>query len=498
VSSQEIAQQEKKAALMQSIWATYILIPFLWLVLVALKSLGYEVGIEMETLLMGPALAAAFIANLCVVRGWLIDQLYSYLYSAILSLIVVAAVYWTGNIVSPFVWIGLFIVIYDVIAYSPLKGVSVAIFFVVSLWLIALAEMTGLMPSLPIMPELRVIENGKYILLMLVSNSMLFGLITSAVVFISDRMRQEKTKALASARESAEAYSASVKIMKDLNDSHRQLQEQVQELEQARAATLHLLRDVRQARKDADQKTLEMAKLYDQLKSIDKMKTEFLSVISHELRTPLTPIMGYATMFLNEQFGGLAPEYKERADLIKKESEHLLGIIDSILDVSRLERGISLAPVKEPISIGAILAGLVEVMSPEFGEREMKVGIDLPPDFPVVMGDADKIRRLLTNILGNAVHFTPKGGSVTIRGEQKADHIELSISDSGIGIARENLPRIFEKFYQVDGTYTRAVGGVGLGLAIAKEIAAAHGGRIWAESPGLGRGTTIKLTLPIQ
>jgi signal transduction histidine kinase len=271
---------------------------------------------------------------------------------------------------------------------------------------------------------------------------------------------------------------------------------QVNELDENRAQALRLLQDVQQAQAAADKQSAETAKLYEQLKSVDKMKTEFLSVISHELRTPITPILGYISIFLSEQFGGLSPEYKKGAEIIKKESEHLLGIIDSILDVTRIERGISLVLVKEPISLGAILAGLVEVMATQFGEREIKVNIDLPPEFPIVMGDADKIRRLLTNILGNTVNFTPKSGSVLIRGEQKDNHIELSVSDSGIGIAQENLGRIFDKFYQVDGTYTRAVGGIGLGLAIAKEIVEAHGGRIWAES-ARGEGSTFRFTLPV-
>ncbi|MBN3033933.1 MAG: HAMP domain-containing histidine kinase [Candidatus Saganbacteria bacterium] len=492
-----LTRPEKKAALMQSIWATYLLVPLLWLVLAALKTLGYELDLGRESLYMGSALVAAAAANYCLARDWLVDQLFYYLYSAALSLIVAAAIYQTGNMVSPFVWIGLIIVIYDVIAYSPVKGISEALFFVAVIWVAALAELQKLIPGHPLLPELQTVANFKYVMLMLISNTLLFGVITYAVVYISERLRRERIKALLSAQENARAYRATVSVMEDLESAHGQLKDQIKELDQSRRETLRLLHDVQQAKAAADQQSAETAKLYEQLKSVDKMKTEFLSLISHELRTPITPILGYSSVFLGEQYGSLPPEYKKGAAIIKKESEHLMAIINSIIDVARLERGISLELTKEPVSLSRILAELVAAMMPQFEERQLKVGIDLPPDFPTVMADADKLRRLLTNLLGNALNFTPKGGSVVVRGAQKGDHLELSVSDSGIGIARENLEKIFGKFYQVDSSYTRQVGGVGLGLAIAKEIVEAHGGKIWAESEGLGHGTTIKIILPI-
>ena len=241
----------------------------------------------------------------------------------------------------------------------------------------------------------------------------------------------------------------------------------------------------------------ETKKLYEDLKVVDRMKTQFLSVISHELRTPLTPIMGYVSMYLNEQFGKLSPEYKQSAEVIMKESKHLLGLIDSVLDISRIESGKTLELEKEPILIRAMVEELIEVFKPQIDTRQLKLEVEIPPDFPTLMADPAKLLRVFTNLLGNALKFTPVGGKIKIIGITGDNTVEMRVIDDGVGIAKENLEKVFEKFYQVDSSYTRTAGGVGLGLAIAKEIVESHGGKIWVESEGLGKGSKFCFTLPI-
>jgi len=261
-----------------------------------------------------------------------------------------------------------------------------------------------------------------------------------------------------------------------------------------------MVRDITDRKKSEEEtrKHLEETKkLYEDLKSIDKMKTEFLSVISHELRTPLTPIIGYITMFISETFGHLDPKYIQKAEIIKKESEHLHGLIESLLDVSRLERGVPMQPNKEPLSILTLLEELKEVMKPQFDSRKMTLEIKLQDGFPAIMADVNKIRRLITNLLGNALKYVPAGGGIIIKGTYDETKVRIEMIDNGIGIENANLKKIFDKFFQVDGTYTRAAGGVGLGLAIAREIVTSHGGKIWAESDGLGAGSRFIFTLPI-
>ena len=252
-------------------------------------------------------------------------------------------------------------------------------------------------------------------------------------------------------------------------------------LEKSRKAILHMMKDLKE----------DMEKM----KVVDKMKNEFLSVISHELRTPLTPIKGYASLLLAEQGGSLNPSQRRAVDIIRKEGEHLLDLIDGLLDVSRMVYGRHLELKKEPVSLKAMVDEIVEAMRPQYETLNVDVKNALPEDFPALMIDPAKVRRVLVNLLGNAFKFTPSGGRVEVAGVVMDDSVEVQVIDNGIGIDRENLAKVFEKFYQVDSSYTRAAGGVGLGLAIAKEIIETHGGKIWVESEGLGKGSKFCFTL---
>jgi PAS domain S-box-containing protein len=271
----------------------------------------------------------------------------------------------------------------------------------------------------------------------------------------------------------------------------------VAELTKTKERMLSLLEDTNASRDEAKTKAEELARALEDLKSIDKMKTEFLSVISHELRTPLTPIRGYLDMIISGNMGALTDSQRKALQIILKENIHLQSLIDSVLDVSRMERGGLAVLDKKPILLQALLADLAEALKPEYAAREVRLEVNLPTDFPTIVGDANKLHRLLTNLLGNALKFTPKNGLVKVSGRAAEDKVTIEVSDNGIGVNKEHLPKLFTKFYQVDSSYTRTAGGVGLGLAIAKDIVTAHGGEIRAESPGLGQGTKVIFTLPI-
>ena len=289
-------------------------------------------------------------------------------------------------------------------------------------------------------------------------------------------------------------------IFRDITREEQLVAEQkeaIAELTRTKERMLSILEDTTQAKNEAKETSADLARALDDLKVVDKMKTEFLSVISHELRTPITPILGYVSMFVEQRFGKLEPMYLKGADIIKKEAQHLIGLIDSILDVTRMERGRALELLREPFSLKSAVKELLEVTQPQLEGRDIAIKVDLPDDFPTILADSAKLRRLLANLLGNAIKFTPKGGEITITGLKQADRVEVRVSDSGIGVPEEALNKIFDRFFQVDSSYTRAAGGVGLGLAIAKEIVETHGGRIWAESKGIGKGLSICFTLPI-
>jgi PAS domain S-box-containing protein len=235
----------------------------------------------------------------------------------------------------------------------------------------------------------------------------------------------------------------------------------------------------------------------EKTKEREQMKTEFMSVISHELRTPLTPIQGYTDMLLSGQAGPLSPGQKDALTTIRKQSRRLLNLIDSVLDITRVEYGKPIEIRKEPVSLNAIIEEVVGGISFQFQEKDIKLECDLSPEIETILADEAKITRVVSNLLGNTLKFTPKKGKVGIRSKKVGADVQIEVSDSGVGIDPDHLEKIFEKFYQVDSSYTRQEGGIGMGLAIVREIVEAHGGKVWAESEGLGRGSKFIFTLPL-
>ena len=290
-------------------------------------------------------------------------------------------------------------------------------------------------------------------------------------------------------------------IFHDISEEQGLLEKQeamITELTRTKEQMTSLLGATAVARDEANHKAVELAKAVDDLKIVDNMKTEFLSLISHELRTPLTSINGYASLLKDGQIGQLSDDQKKAVEVIQREGGHLLRLINSVIDVSRLVAGKAMEIKKEPVLIKRLLEDIAQALAPQLSENQISLSIELPPDFPTLEGDPDKLSQVLTNIIGNSIKYTPKTGWIKVTGDLRGDLVEVEITDNGIGVAKENLEKIFDKFYQVDSSITRASGGVGLGLSIAREIVEAHGGKIWAESQGLGWGTAIKFTLSVS
>jgi signal transduction histidine kinase len=235
----------------------------------------------------------------------------------------------------------------------------------------------------------------------------------------------------------------------------------------------------------------------EELKKVDRMKSEFMSMVSHEMRTPLTSILGFLELLEQGVFGELLDTQKESVLKIKKQALHLLDLISSILDITRIEFGQKFEIQKGPISIVRAISEVAEGMKPEFDGKEIELVLRIAPDLPTLAGDEAKIKRMITNVLGNALKFTPKKGVVEVNASATEKEVIIKISDTGIGIPKDKLEKIFDKFFQVDSSLTREYGGIGMGLTIARQIAEAHGGSIRAESEGPGRGSTFVITLPI-
>jgi len=230
-------------------------------------------------------------------------------------------------------------------------------------------------------------------------------------------------------------------------------------------------------------------------KLMDKLKTEFVSNITHELLTPLTSINGFIVMILEGKAGEVTQKQKEFLEIVKKQARHLKGMIESMLDFSRMETGrLDLYP--ELLEVESVVAEAVSDMQPQIAEKEIKVSVVAGKATPKVLADRLRLQRAFGNIFGNAIKFTPRGRAIKIAIEEEKGFVKVSVCDEGIGLAKENLEKVFERFYQVDSALTRVIGGAGMGLAIAKEIVEKHDGRVWAESEGVGRGSTFIFTLP--
>ncbi len=225
---------------------------------------------------------------------------------------------------------------------------------------------------------------------------------------------------------------------------------------------------------------------------VDRLKTEFVNAVSHELRTPLTSILGYAE-FLEDGLGGdLTPQQAEYVQQIEVGAQRLTRLVDDLLDFARLEAGTFKLRVA-PDDLGEKVREVVDSLRPQAQEAQLSLSVDLPPEALVVPMDAHRIGQVLLNLVNNAIKFTPPGGEVQVRVVREDGGLRGEVSDTGVGIAAADLPRLFLKFSQLDPGLHK--GGTGLGLSIAKAIIEAHGGEIGVESEP-GRGSTFWFTLP--
>ena len=249
----------------------------------------------------------------------------------------------------------------------------------------------------------------------------------------------------------------------------------------------------------------KLAMANEELKKLDNAKTEFLSIASHQLRTPLTAIKGFVSLILEGAYGKVEPEMRGALNKISISSERLIQLVEDLLNVSRIESG-RMQYRFEQSRVEPLLSDLCENFALVAKQRDLYLDLKLPKkDLPELNMDPAKMREVLSNLIDNALKYTEKGG-VTVRAElflaidsktKKSDVVRLTISDTGIGIPAEEIPYLFQKFSRGKDTKRLHVGGTGLGLYVGKNIVEAHGGQIWIESDGAGRGTKFIMELPI-
>ncbi len=258
------------------------------------------------------------------------------------------------------------------------------------------------------------------------------------------------------------------------------------------------LRDITElyySRKKIEEDQAKLSEQYRALKNAERAKDEFLAMVTHELKTPLVPIQGYVDMTLAEKFGPLTPTQHERLEIVKHSTESMQKLISDLFDVQKIELG-QLKLEKKMHNLSEIISNTISSLKPLTDKNKIEITTYIKPDIACIC-DHTRISQVMTNLILNAINFCPKEkGSITVKLDKEEQFYSIVVKDNGTGISEDKLDKIFVRFYQVDTSNTRDHKGTGLGLSICKGIIDGHGGKIWAKSEGMGKGTEIHMLLP--
>jgi len=270
---------------------------------------------------------------------------------------------------------------------------------------------------------------------------------------------------------------------------------------------VHIVRDITEMKR-----LEEEARERQRFEDISRAKSAFIATMSHELRSPLNAVIGFSELLLGQGVGPLTEKQSRYLGHIQESGKHLLDLINDILDVSRVEAGkIELA--QQPLPLDEAVEASLALARPQAEKAGVTLNSEIPPDLPPVPADRVRLRQILFNLLSNAIKFTPAGGTITVTARRVTEDrrpelepvpgplspvgwLEISVTDTGIGIKAEDIPKLFKEFGQLDAGRAPEKQGSGLGLALTKKLVKLHGGRIWVESEGEGRGSTFAFTLP--
>jgi len=244
-----------------------------------------------------------------------------------------------------------------------------------------------------------------------------------------------------------------------------------------------------------EERNAELRRANEELKRVDQLKSDLVSMVSHELRTPLATIKEFTAILIDEIAGPVTTDQQEYLGIIKGNIDRLSRIIDDLLDMAKIEAG-RVILTKAMVHVGPLLEQAVQSLRPLAESRRIALALQVPADAPGVLADGDKIMQVLVNLVSNAIKYTNGQGRVTIGIEEQTNEVQFNVTDTGVGIASEDLPKLFEKFQRFHRTAENGIAkGTGLGLAISKRLVELHGGRIWAASTA-GKGSTFSFTLP--
>ena len=244
------------------------------------------------------------------------------------------------------------------------------------------------------------------------------------------------------------------------------------------------------------ERTKQLASALEEVELINKTKSEFIPAVSHELRTPLTSIKGYASLLITGKLGAVPETVKERLEKINAHSDNLVKMINNLLDIARIESG-RVEMKMEKCDIAAIIETAHDLLTPQMREKNLQWKTDISEGIPALVLDKHQVERIFINLVGNAIKFTPENGTITVRVRHDPRAAAIEVSDTGIGVSKADLNKLFDEFYRVDNEINQSVKGTGLGLSLVKKIVDVHKGKIWVTSE-LTRGTTFHFTLPFD
>jgi signal transduction histidine kinase len=232
------------------------------------------------------------------------------------------------------------------------------------------------------------------------------------------------------------------------------------------------------------------------LKKMDKMKSDFVSMVAHEIKSPMNSVLALVKVIQDGLAGDLTEKQKEILGRVSEKIKGLSDLAAELLDLSRIESGL-ITLEKEKLQVGSLLGDQVAFAQTKAQSKGIVLELKTVPDLPPILANKRTIEEVISNLLTNAVKYTPEGGKVTVSAEAERDYVHLSVKDTGFGITEEDLGRIFERFYRVKNDKTRFISGTGLGLAIVKSIVEAHHGSVRVESE-IDRGSTFHVLLPVM
>jgi signal transduction histidine kinase len=255
--------------------------------------------------------------------------------------------------------------------------------------------------------------------------------------------------------------------------------------------------DLRLLQEQLTRQNLELAAANAELRRLDEIKSQFVSVAAHELRSPLSSIIGYVEILLDRDAGPLTDHQREFLETVQRSGHRLLTITNNLLDVNRIETG-RVELLLEPTDLSALAASVAAELAPQLEARAQRLALSAAPGLPPVWCDEVRAAQILGNLLSNASKYTPDGGMITVRVEPAGEEgfLQVAVADDGVGISPEDQTRLFNRFFRAGSGSSTGASGTGLGLYITRSLVELHGGHIWFESE-LDKGSTFFVTFPI-